>query len=109
MATFYKGAGVGTHWHTKDSRREGFTARSPKVTPTIETIIDHISTSTANSPYISLTRSYAVAWHYAMWGGTTGIIPTRNNPCYVYEIEIDYSLPTELKLFDPIKEVALSL
>ncbi len=109
MATFYKGAGVGTHWHANDSRQVGFAARSPEVTPSTETLIDHISTSTANSPYISLTCSYAVAWYYAMWGGTTGIIPTKNNPGYVYEIEIDCSLPTELKLFDPIKEVALSL
>lgn len=109
MATFYKGAGVGAHWHANDSRKMGFSARAPEVIPTTETLIDHISKSTANSPYISLTRSYAVAWYYAMWGGTTGIIPTRNNPGYVYEIEIDCSLPTELKLFDPIKEVARSL
>jgi hypothetical protein len=109
MATFYKGAGVGTHWHVNDSRQIGFTARSPQTTPTTDTLIEHIATSTANSPYISLTRSYAVAWHYAMWGGTTGIIPTRNNSSYVYEVEIDSSLSTDLKLFDPIKEVAISL
>ncbi len=109
MATFYKGAGVGTHWHANDSRQVGFAARSPETTQTTEALIDHIAAGTFNSPYISLTRSYAVAWHYAMWSGTAGIIPTRNNPGYVYEIEIDNSLPTDLKLFDPIKEVALSL
>ena len=67
MATFYKGAGIGTHWHTRDSRRVGLTARSPGTSTGTEVFIDHIATSTANSPYISLTRSYAVAWHYAVF------------------------------------------
>ena len=107
MATFYKGAGIGTHWHTRDSRRIGFTARSPATHPETEALIDHIATSTVNSPYISLTRSYAVAWDYAMRGGTS--IPTLNNPGYVYEIEIDTPLPSGLKLLDPIKEIALNL
>ena len=68
MATFYKGAGIGTHWHTHDARRVGFTARSPSTQPGPETLIEHIAIGTANSPYISLTRSYAVAWDYAMSG-----------------------------------------
>ena len=67
MATFYKGAGVGTHWHAQDSRRIGFTARSPETTPTTEALIHHIASGTLNSPYVSLTRSYAVAWHYAVF------------------------------------------
>ncbi len=107
MATFYKGSGVGTHWHVNDSRQVGFTARSPQTTPTTDALIDHIATSTANSPYISLTCSYAVAWDYAMRGEID--IPTQDNPAYVYEIEIENPLPTDLKLLDPIKEVALSL
>lgn len=106
MATFYKGAGVGTHWHTNDSRRVGFAARSPEVNPTTDAIIEHISTGTLNSPYISLTRSYAVAWDYAMSGVDT---PTKDNPAYVYEVEIGNSLSAELRLLDPIKEVAQSL
>ena len=107
MATFYKGAGIGTHWHIHDSRREGFTARTPGTPSTIEALISHIVVGTTESPYISLTRSYAVAWHYAMSGGTS--IPTLNNPGYVYEIEIDTPLPAGLKLLDPIKEVASNL
>lgn len=107
MATFYKGAGIGTHWHIQDSRRVGFTARSPATHPETEVLINHIATSTVNSPYISLTRSYAVAWDYAMRGGTS--IPTLDNPGYVYEIEIDPPLPSGLKLLDPIKEIALNL
>ncbi len=109
MATFYKGAGIGTHWHANDSRQIGFTARVPETTPATDILIHHIETSTLNSPYISLTRSYAVAWHYAMWGGTADVLPTKNNPGYVYEIEIGNPLPADLKLLDPIKEVALSL
>lgn len=106
MATFYKGAGIGTHWHTRDSRRVGFTARSPTTNPETEVLIDHIATNAA-SPYISLTRSYAVAWDYAINAGTS--IPTLDNPGYVYEIEIDTPLPSGLKLLDPIKEIALNL
>ena len=109
MATFYKGAGVGTHWHANDSRQIGFTARAPEANPSTEALIHHIASGTHNSPYISLTRSYAVAWNYAMRGGTADIIPTKNNPGYVYALEICKPLSSGLKLFDPIREVALSL
>ena len=71
MATFYKGAGISTHWHTHDSRRVGFTARAPGTAPTTEALVSHIVVGTAESPYISLTRSCAVAWNYAMSGGTS--------------------------------------
>ena len=107
MATFYKGAGFGTHWYVHDSRRVGFTARVPETAPTTAALIAHITTGTINSPYISLTRSYAVAWDYAISGGTD--IPTSDKLSYVYEIEIDIPLPSGLKLLDPVKEVALNL
>lgn len=107
MATFYKGAGIGTHWHIQDSRQVGFTARSPETASTTAALIDHISVGTINSPYVSLTRSYAVAWDYAMRGGTD--IPTSTNPGYVYEIEIDIPLPSGIELLDPIKEVGSKL
>ena len=103
MATFYKGAGVGTHWHANDSRQVGFAARSPEVTPSTETLIDHISTSTVHSPYISVTRSYAVAWHYAVFNSKRE--PTPEIPAYIYEIVIDDTLPHGLNLLDPVKEV----
>ena len=107
MATFYKGAGVGTHWHINDSREVGFEAISPTTRPTIEALITHVAKSTENSPYISLTRSYAVAWHYAVRGGTD--IRTLDKRGYVYEVEIDIPLPSGLELLDPVKEVARSL
>lgn len=103
MATFYKGAGIGTHWHTHDSRRVGFTARSPVTNPETEVFIDHIVANIANSPYISLTRSYAVAWHYAVFNGKQEPGPVK--PAYIYEIEIDDSLPHGLNLLDPVKEI----
>lgn len=103
MATFYKGAGVGTHWHANDSRRKGFTARSPQAISTTDSLIDHIATSTVNSPYISLTRSYSVAWHYAVFSSKRE--PTPDIPAYIYEIEIDDSLPHGLNLLDPAKEI----
>ena len=103
MATFYKGAGIGTHWHTRDSRRVGFTARTPEAALTTTALINHIATSTVNSPYISLTRSYAVAWHYAVFSSKQE--PGQGKPAYIYEIEIDDSLPHGLNLLDPVKEV----
>lgn len=106
MATFYKGAGVGSYWHIHDSRKIGFTSREPDRNPTTEVLIEHIATGTLYSPYISVTRSYAVAWNYAMAGVVD--IPTDDNPAFIYEIEIDNSSPTDIKLIDPIKEVAKS-
>lgn len=107
MATFYKGAGIGTYWHIRDSRRVGFTARYPAANSETEDLIDHIATSTANSPYISLTRSYAVAWHYAVFNGKQK--PEQGKPAYIYEIEIDDSLPHGLNLLNPVKEVVHTL
>ena len=33
-------------------------------------------------------------------------VPTQEHPAYVYEIEINEPIPPELKLLDPIKELA---
>ena len=107
MATFYKGAGVGTHWHANDSRQIGLTARSPEANPSTEALIHHIASGTHNSPYISLTRSYAVAWHYAVFNSKRE--PTQENPAYIYELEIDDSLPHGLNILDPAKEVVHTL
>ncbi len=107
MATYYKGAGIGTHWHTNDPRKIGFTPRSPESSPDTETIIEHVSTSTLNSPFVSLSRSYAVAWHYAINSGADE--PTHDNPGYVYVIEIMNPLHSNLKLIDPVREVGFSL
>ena len=103
MATFYKGAGIGTHWHTHDPRRVGFIARAPEAAPTTAALVDHVAMGTINSPYISLTRSYALAWHYAVFSSKQE--PGQGKPAYIYEIEIDDSLPHGLNLSDPVKEI----
>lgn len=109
MATFYKGAGIGTHWHTNDPRNIGFTPRSPESMSDTQAVIDHITRSTADSPYTSLTRSYGVAWDYAMEGVSEMPVPSQEIPAYIYKIEINNSLKQDLKLIDPIREVAQSL
>ena len=107
MAIFYKGAGVGTHWYINDSREVSFTAISPTTQPTVKALTTHVAEGTTNSPYISLTRSYAVAWDYAVRGGTD--IRTLDKRGYVYKIEIEIPLPSGLEIFDPVKEVAKGL
>ena len=44
-----------------------------------------------------------MAWHYAVFSGKQE--PEQGKPAYVYEIEIDDSLPHRLNLLDPAKEV----
>lgn len=69
--------------------------------------MQHIARGTVNSPFISMTRSYGVAWHYAM--SSSERTPTLNDPAYVHEIEIQEPLPPNLHLLDPIKEVTQTL
>ena len=77
------------------------------MTPTITRLMLHIARSTVNSPFISITRSYAVAWRYAM--SSSARVPTASDPAYVHEIEIQKPLPQGLKLLDPVKEIAQAL
>lgn len=107
MPIFYRGAGINSYWYFNNPQDSGFTARAPGTQPTTNRLMQHIARGTITSPFISLTRSYAVAWHYAVFNGRE--VPTPNNPAYVYEIEINAPLPVGLKLLDPIKEVAQGL
>jgi hypothetical protein len=107
MAIFYRGAGINTYWYLNDPIEQGFVARDPEMTPTTTRQMLHIARSTVNSPFVSLTRSYAVAWHYAMVSSER--VPTAEDPAYVHEIEIQEPLPPGLHLLDPIKEVAQML
>lgn len=100
----YRGAGIGSYWYLHNPAARGFTARAPHTSATPERLMHHISRGTGNSPFISLTRSYAVARHYAVLSSARP--PTPNDPAYVYEIEILAPLPTGLQLRDPVKEVA---
>ena len=104
MAIFYRGAGIGTYWHIHDARQTGFIARARQMQPTTDRLMLHIARGTVNSPFISLTRSYGIALNYANFFGTE--IPTIQNPAFVYEIEINEPIHSELRILDPIKEVA---
>ena len=105
MAIFYRGAGINTYWYLNDPIEQGFVARDPEMTPTTTRQMLHIARSTVNSPFISLTRSYAVAWAMV----SSGRVPTAEDPAYVHEIEIQEPRPPELHLLDPVKEVAQML
>lgn len=106
MAIFYKGAAVGTQWHKNDARNTGFTPWR-NLLPSTQRLINHIAKGIVTSPYISLTRSYAVALGYALMGTPT---PTPTNPAYVYEIEFrEDLLHAPLRLVDPVREVSTAL
>ena len=107
MPIFYRGASINSYWYINNPIERGFIARSPGTQPTMNRLMHHIARGTVTSPFISLTRSYAVAWHYAVFGKEE--IPSPSNPAYVYEIEINEPLPVGLKLLDPVKEVAQML
>ena len=107
MAIFYRGAGVGTYWHTNDARLSGFTAQFPGMTATTGVLMHHIARGTVASPLISLTRSYGVAEDYAKNAGRKR--PSAANPAYVYRIEINDPPPPNLTLWDPIKRVGTHL
>jgi len=104
MPIFYRGAGVGTYWHERDARLNGFTSKKPGAVHSIDRLMEHIARADVNSPYISLTRSYGVAYVYAVHFGRAQ--PTETNPGYIYEIELSGPLPPGLHLLDPVKEVA---
>ena len=103
MPIFFRGAGVGTYWQQNDARVSGFLPHMPGMNATHNRLMQHIAQATTASPYVSLTRSYGVALTYAMEGRAPS---TREDPAYIYEIELDDPLPRGLILLDPIKEVA---
>jgi hypothetical protein len=106
MAIFFRGAGVGTYWHQRDPRINGFTAQAPQLDASPERLMGHIVYGTVNSPFVSLTRSFAVARSYALFGETPA---TAENPGVVWEIEIPDPPPPQLELVDPVCAVARHL
>jgi hypothetical protein len=92
MAKFYKGVGVGTFLHPKDLRIVGLAPHNPGGTYDVDAIMRHVAHGTTISPCISLTRSYGVAYDYAVNGGRA--FPDASNPAYVYEIDIADPAPT---------------
>lgn len=92
MAVFYRGAGIGTYWHRNDARISGFVAQSPGSPASVDGIKRHIRNGTTVSAFISITRSYEIAWTYALYCGYAA--PTAAAPAYVYEIEVDTIPPS---------------
>lgn len=105
MALFYRGAGLGTHWWANDALVAGFLAQAPRNRDSRDRLLQHVGDSTQTSPFISLTRSFAVAFDYAQKGGRA--FPSKAAPAFVYEIEIDAA--ATCRILDPIVEIAKNL
>ncbi|MBI3681606.1 MAG: hypothetical protein HY235_14585 [Acidobacteria bacterium] len=106
MPIFYRGAGVGTYWHQNDARLTGFTSHHPGAGAQWHRIMYHIARGTTVSPYVSLTRSYGVAYGYAVAGRE---LPTPAKPGYVYQVLIDEVDGFGTRLIDPVQAVAENL
>ncbi len=102
MTIFYRGAGVGTWHHEHDAQVSGFVPKNPAIDDSKDRLIQHIARSVTDSPYISLTRSFGIAYDYAVFGRDAA---TEDKPAFVYEIEIP-KRPKGYRLVDPIKEIA---
>ena len=102
MPVFYKGAGPGTYWAGKDARTTGFTPHSAGIKPTKDRLVHHIVNGSTFSPYLSFTRSWGVAWDYAMHAGRSTALATQAQPGFVYEIELEDPLPLGFQLLDPL-------
>ena len=102
MAVYYKGAGIGTWWHQNDARAMGLVPQAPAAGPSLDRLMKHIVEANVNSPYVSLTLSYSVAYNYALLGEE----PSKDDPAYVYEVEISDGSLNGFGLLDPVREVA---
>ena len=105
MPVFFRGAGLGTYWWANDARRSVFTAQAPRNPVSRDRLLQHVGGSTQTTPFISLSRSFAVAFDYAQKGGRA--FPSKAKPAFVYEIEIDVA--AAFHVLDPLKEIASGL
>jgi hypothetical protein len=101
MSIFYRGAAVGTYYHERDARLEGFVAHMAVSDTTREQLIGHVALGTTNSPFVSLTRSFGVAKGYALLNRKPYSTPKRG---FVYVLELDKR--SKIELIDPIKAVS---
>ena len=106
--TYYRGVGIGTYHYNpvNEPQRLGFSPHAPGMPRGINRIMAHVVYGTTYSPYVSLTRSYGVAFAYALEHSRTP--PMSSNPIYVYEIELNDPLPAGLALIDPVHEIICS-
>ena len=99
MPIFYRGVTLQRTYRPTDHCLEGFVARRAGASPSVDLLMSHVAHGATNSPYISLTKSFAVAKRYATDG------PHKQG--WVYSIQIDEA--SNIELLDPLKETARCL
>jgi hypothetical protein len=105
MPLFYKGAGPGTYWHNHDARLTGFAPQAPGIAPGVVRVVGHIANGSTHSPYVSLTKSFGIAWDYAVYCGRRRPVATAADPGFVYEVDLADPLPRGMQLLDPMQVV----
>lgn len=99
----YKGVGTGTFNHSRDLRKVGIEPRSPSPRKaSVHDVCQHVARGTTTSPFISFSRSYGIAYNYALNYSVTE--PTISSPAYVYEVAIPDRARVEI--IDPVLLVA---
>jgi hypothetical protein len=99
----YKGVGVGTFNHKTDFRKVGIEPRSPSPRrASVHDVCQHVARGTTTSPFISFSRSYGVAYNYAL--NYSIMEPSISSPAFVYEIAIPDGARVEI--IDPVLLVA---
>jgi hypothetical protein len=104
MSIFYKGVSTGSYWHEHDAQLNGMTPKAPHTPITKDRVLQHIARAVLDSPFMSLTQSFGVAHHYALYFSRA--VTNASKPAYVYEIEISEPLPEGLTLVDPLRAIA---
>lgn len=99
--TLYKGAALGTHWHSNDARHSGFLASA--MPQTGNGVVRHITNYSHPSPYLSFSSSFAIARGYALVG--PGGVATQAAPGYVYEIDLQ-AAAVHFSILNPVSEVS---
>ena len=97
---YFKGVGIGTYLHTKDLFKHGITPKEQRACE-VHDVVGHIA-KCADTPLISLTRSFGVARDYA--SNYALYPPTAKNPGMVYEIVIPH--PAPVTIIDPVQAIA---
>lgn len=109
MPRLYKGVGVGTFLHGlhkgADLQKTGIASQSPNLSYGHAAMIDHIAGNT-DSPFISVTRSYGIAYNYAI--DFSRAVPTATDPAFIVAIDVDYPTARRhgLAFMDPVAEIA---
>jgi hypothetical protein len=98
----YKGAGPGTHWWVTDAQTaDGFVVgHAPR---NVNAIIRHIVNYSWPSPYSSFSASFAAAAAYALVGPHGKA--TREDPGWVYEIDVALARERGVQFLDPAREI----